>query len=244
MIAGLCAPTIKQVSLELGGHAPFIVFEDADLERALDDVMNAKFQTTGQDCLAANRIFVHDHLYERFIEGFVDRAAKLKVGDGFAPGVEIGPMIHSKALQKVHEQVEDAQQRGARLELGGNAHNAGPNFYAPTILSNVADDMLIMRQETFGPVAGISRFATEEEAIQRANATEYGLAAYLHTRDLGRAERVSSRLEYGMVGVNTSKMTGAPIPFGGVKQSGLGREGGPYGMHDFLELKYVCAAYE
>ncbi|SFQ57903.1 aspartate-semialdehyde dehydrogenase [Nitratireductor indicus] len=244
VIAGLCAPTIKKVSLELGGHAPFIVFEDADLERAMDDAMNAKFQTTGQDCLAANRIFVQDRLYDRFVEGFVDRATRLKVGDGFASGVNIGPMIHGKALQKVHEQVEDAQRRGARLELGGQVHNAGPNFYAPTVLSNVADGMLIMHEETFGPVAGISRFATEEDAIRRANATEYGLAAYLHTRDLSRAERVSSRLEYGMVGINTSKMTGAPIPFGGVKQSGLGREGGPYGMQDFMELKYVCAAYE
>ena len=244
VIAGLCAPTIKKVSLELGGHAPFIVFEDADLERAMDDAMNAKFQTTGQDCLAANRILVHDRVYDRFVEGFVDRATRLQVGNGFTPGVRIGPMIHGKALQKVHEQVEDAQRRGARLALGGQTHAAGENFYAPTVLSNVADDMLIGHEETFGPVAGISRFSTEEEAIRRANATEYGLAAYLHTQDLGRAERVSSRLEYGMVGINTSKMTGAPIPFGGVKQSGLGREGGPYGMQDFMELKYVCAAYE
>lgn len=244
VIASLCAPTIKHVSLELGGHAPFIVFEDADLDRAVDDAMNAKFQTTGQDCLAANRIFVHEDLYERFVQGFVTRASELKVGDGFAPGVTIGPMIHRKALQKVHEQVEDAQGRGARLHLGGQVHNAGPNFYAPTVLSDVTDDMLIMHEETFGPVAGISTFAAEEDVIRRANATEYGLAAYLHTRDLGRAERVSARLEYGMVGVNTSKMTGPPIPFGGVKQSGLGREGGPYGMHDFMELKYVCAAYE
>jgi acyl-CoA reductase-like NAD-dependent aldehyde dehydrogenase len=187
---------------------------------------------------------VHDRLYEPFVEGFVARAGALKVGNGFAPDVAIGPMIHGKALQKVHEQVEDAQERGARLHLGGHVHDAGPNFYTPTVLSDIADDMLIMHEETFGPVAGISRFATEEEAVGRANATEYGLAAYLHTRDLGRAERVSSRLEYGMVGVNTSKMTGAPIPFGGVKQSGLGREGGLYGMQDFMELKYVCAAYE
>ena len=244
VIAGLCAPTIKHVSLELGGHAPFIVFEDADLDRAMDDAMNAKFQTTGQDCLAANRIFVHDDLYERFVEGFVARTGALKVGNGFAPDVTIGPMIHGRALQKVHEQVEDAQARGARLHLGGHVHDAGPNFYAPTVLSDIAGDMLIMHEETFGPVAGISRFAAEEEAVRRANTTEYGLAAYVHTRDLGRAERVSSRLEYGMVGINTSRMTGAPIPFGGVKQSGLGREGGPYGMHDFMELKYVCAAYE
>ncbi|CAM5305185.1 aspartate-semialdehyde dehydrogenase [Aquamicrobium terrae] len=244
IIAGLCAPTIKHVSLELGGHAPFLVFEDADLDLAIEDGVNAKFQTTGQDCLAANRIFVHERFYERFVEGFAARAAALKVGNGFAPGVTIGPMINARALQKVDAQVRDALQRGAQLHLGGGAHAAGPNFYAPTVLSDVADDMLIMHEETFGPVAGICGFSTEDEAICRANATEYGLAAYVHTRDLGRSERVSRRLDYGMVGINTSKMTGAPIPFGGVKQSGLGREGGPYGMHDFMELKYVCAAYE
>lgn len=244
MIASICAPTIKHVGLELGGHAPFIVFEDADLNRAIDDAMNAKFQTTGQDCLAANRIYVHEDLYERFLEGFVERARELSVGNGFNPGVAIGPMIETRALQKVHNQVEDAQRRGARLYLGGHVHNAGPNFYAPTVLSDVADDMLIAQEETFGPVAGISRFTGEEEVVRRANATEYGLAAYLHTRNLARAERVSSRLEYGMVGINTSKMTGAPIPFGGVKQSGLGREGGSYGMQEFMELKYVCTAYE
>ncbi|RWD98798.1 MAG: NAD-dependent succinate-semialdehyde dehydrogenase [Mesorhizobium sp.] len=244
LIAGLCAQTIKHVSLELGGHAPFLVFEDADLDLAVEDAINAKFQTTGQDCLAANRVLVHDDLYDRFVERFAERAAMLKVGNGFDPDITIGPMIDCKALQKVEEQVLDARQQGARLHLGGSVHNAGPNFYEPTVLSDVTDDMLIMREETFGPVAGIGRFSEEDEAIRRANATEYGLAAYVHTRDLGRSERMSSRLEYGMIGINTSRMTGAPIPFGGVKQSGLGREGGPYGMHDFMELKYVCAAYE
>lgn len=244
VIAGLCAPTIKRVSLELGGHAPFIVFEDADLDRALDDAMNAKFQTTGQDCLAANRIYVHQDLYGRFVEGFVSRVGQLQVGNGFARGVSIGPLIHGKALQKVHGQVLDACERGARLNAGGHLHDAGLNFYAPTVLSDVPDDAMIMHAETFGPVAAITPFADEEQVVRLANATEYGLAAYVHTRDFGRAERVSGRLEYGMVGINTSKMTGAPIPFGGVKQSGLGREGGPYGMHDFMEIRYVCTAYE
>jgi len=244
IIAQLCAPTIKHVSLELGGHAPFIVFEDADPDAAVDDAINAKFQTTGQDCLAANRIFVHESLHDGFVEAFTEKAAALRVGNGFDPGIQIGPMIDGPALAKVDEQVRDAVGRGARLLQGGHVHEAGPGFYAPTVLADISADMLIMHEETFGPVAGICGFRSEADAISRANATEYGLAAYLHTGSGARAERVSRQLEFGMVGINTSKMTGAPIPFGGVKQSGLGREGGPYGMHDFMEYKYVCSAYE
>lgn len=244
IIAQLCAPTIKHVSLELGGHAPFIVFDDANLPAAVDDAINAKFQTTGQDCLAANRIFVQEDLFEGFVDAFTRKAAALRVGNGFESGVRIGPMIDEAALRKVDGQVRDAVERGARLLQGGHVHDAGSGFYAPTVLAGVSDEMLIMHEETFGPVAGICAFRSEAEAISRANATEYGLAAYLHTGNGARSERVSRQLEFGMVGVNTSKMTGAPIPFGGVKQSGLGREGGPYGMHDFMEYKYVCSAYE
>lgn len=243
IIAGLGAPTIKRLSLELGGHAPFIVFDDADLDAAVAGAVEAKFQTSGQDCLAANRVFVHHHIYPEFVERFVEATARLKVGSGFEPGVQIGPLIGKAALEKVDAQVRDAIAKGARLCLGGGVHDAGPLFYQPTVLADVTPEMLIMQEETFGPVAAICTFSDEDDVVRRANATEYGLAAYLFTKDLARSERVSRGLEFGMVGINTATITGAPIPFGGVKQSGLGREGSRHGLEEFTELKYVCAAY-
>lgn len=243
IIAELGAPTIKRLCLELGGHAPFIVFDDVDLDAAVAAAVEAKFQTTGQDCLAANRIFVHHQIYPEFVARFAEGTARLKVGNGFEPGVQIGPLIGLAALEKVDGQVRDAIAKGARLCLGGGVHDAGPLFYQPTVLADVTPEMLIMQEETFGPVAAVSPFFDEDDVVRQANATEYGLAAYVFTRDLARSERVSRRLEFGMVGINTVKITGAPIPFGGIKQSGLGREGSRHGLEEFTELKYVCAAY-
>lgn len=235
-----CADSVKRVSLELGGHAPFIVFGDVDPEWAAKLAVAAKFQTTGQDCLAANRIFVHRNLHEQFVQSFVRQCAALRTGDGFEPGVEIGPLINERAVQRCEEQIRDALGRGAKLRLGGKRHVAGPLFLEPTVLSNVTDNMLISTQETFGPVAGITVFDDEAEAIERANATQYGLAAYLLTHDMGRTLRVGEALGYGMVAVNTERFTGPPIPFGGMKQSGLGREGSKHGLDEYTDIKYLC----
>lgn len=235
-----CADSIKRVSLELGGHAPFIVFGDVDPEWAAKLAVAAKFQTTGQDCLAANRIFVHRNLHEQFVQSFVRHCAALRTGDGFQPGVEIGPLISERAVQRCEEQIREALGRGAKLRLGGKRHAAGPLFLEPTVLSNVTDNMLISTQETFGPVAGITVFDDEAEVIERANATQYGLAAYLLTHDVGRALRVGESLGYGMVAVNTERFTGPPIPFGGMKQSGLGREGSRHGLDEYTDIKYLC----
>jgi aspartate-semialdehyde dehydrogenase len=228
----------------LGGHAPFIVFDDADIERAAELAIAAKFQTTGQDCLAANRIYVQRRVYAQFVERFVALAAQLKVGNGLDAGVTIGPLISERAVTHCLHQVRDAVARGAKLCLGGQGHPAGPLFLAPTVLADVTDDMLITREETFGPVAAIAPFDTETEVIERANATHYGLAAYVLTNDLARALRTAESLEYGMVALNTARFTGPPIPFGGVKQSGLGREGSRHGLDEYMQLKYVCLDVE
>ncbi len=240
LIAARCAPTMKRLVMELGGHAPLLVFEDADLERAVDIAMDAKFATSGQDCLAANRIFVQRPLYDAFCKAFTARVEALSVGPGLQPGVQIGPLMHERAVAKCAEHVQDAVARGARCLTGGDAHPAGPLFFAPTVLADVPADARIMHEETFGPVAAVLPFDGEDEAVARANDTEYGLVAYVVTQNAGRALRLSRALDYGMVAVNRVKITGAPIPFGGVKQSGLGREGSRHGLEAFTDLKYVC----
>ncbi|MGB3388111.1 MAG: NAD-dependent succinate-semialdehyde dehydrogenase [Pseudaminobacter sp.] len=240
LIAAQCAPTMKRLVLELGGHAPLIIFDDADIERAVRIALDAKFATSGQDCLAANRIYVQAGIYDRFCRAFAERVAALKVGPGLDPETDIGPLMHMRAAAKVDAQVKDAVAKGARCLAGGAPHQAGPLFYQPTLLADVKDEALIMREETFGPVAAVARFDTEEEVIERANATEYGLVAYLVTENGACQRRMANRLEYGMVAVNRVKITGAPIPFGGIKQSGLGREGSRHGLEAFTELKYIC----
>jgi succinate-semialdehyde dehydrogenase len=238
------ASTVKRVSLELGGHAPFVVFDDFDVEQAAKLAVDAKFQTTGQDCLAANRIYVQRGIYTRFVEHFVTHTKKLKVGDGLEEGVILGPLISERAVARCEEQIRDAVAKGATLRCGGARHAAGPLFLQPTVLADVSDAMRISSEETFGPVAGIAPFDTEAEVIERSNATEYGLAAYVLTHDLSRSMRMAEGLEYGMVAANTVRFTGPPIPFGGMKQSGLGREGSRHGLDDYTQLKYVCLGVE
>lgn len=240
LLAAQCAPTMKNLIMELGGHAPLIIFADSDIERAVDIAIGAKFATSGQDCLAANRIYVERPIYDAFVEAFARKIAALNVAPGLTQGAEIGPLMHERAVQKVEEQVQDALARGARCVTGGKRHGAGPLFYQPTLLVGVPDDALIMREETFGPVAAVTMFDEEDDVIRRANDTEYGLVAYVVTRDGQRMLRMGRALEYGMVAINRVKITGAPIPFGGVKQSGLGREGSRHGIEAFTELKYLC----
>ncbi|MFC3073326.1 NAD-dependent succinate-semialdehyde dehydrogenase [Shinella pollutisoli] len=240
LIAGQCAPTMKRLVMELGGHAPLIVFADADIDKAADIAVAAKFATSGQDCLAANRIYVERPALAAFTEAFKARIAALKVGAGLEAGVEIGPLMHERAVAKVEEQVADALKRGATLATGGRRHKAGPLFYEPTLLTDVPDDALIMREETFGPVAAVTAFDGEAEVVARANDTEYGLVAYVVTGNGARQMRLARALEYGMVAVNRVKITGGPVPFGGWKQSGLGREGSRHGLEAFTELKYLC----
>jgi succinate-semialdehyde dehydrogenase len=237
------APTVKRMSMELGGHAPFILFPDVDLDDGVEAALAAKFQTSGQDCLAANRIYVHRDIYEPFLERFAARTNALKVGNGLDESTEIGPLMHERAVAKCAAHVRDAVAKGARLLAGGAPHEAGARFYRPTVLADLTPDMAIAREETFGPVAAVAPFDDEGEVVARANDTEYGLIAYLHTRDHDRLCRMTDALEYGMVAVNCVKVTGHPVPFGGVKQSGLGREGGRWGIEEFTEIKYVCAAY-
>ena len=233
------AQTVKRVVMELGGHAPFLVFADADMAVAVDEAIKAKFSTSGQDCLGANRFLVEQSVYDAFCSRFAERTAALSVGPGL-DDPDIGPLMNERAIAKQESHVADALARGARLLVGGGRHRAGPLFFEPTVLADVPDDALIMREETFGPVAAIAPFETEQQALQRANDTEYGLIAYVHTQDPRRIYRASRALQFGMVAVNRTKVTGAPIPFGGMKQSGLGREGARLGMEAFMDVKYVC----
>jgi aspartate-semialdehyde dehydrogenase len=239
LLYGQSAGTVKRLVLELGGHAPFLVFADADLDRAVAEAVKAKFATSGQDCLGANRFLIERPVYGDFCRRFAEATAALTVGRG-ADDPDIGPLINAKAVGKQEAHVADALARGARLLTGGGRLDIGPNFYAPTVLADVPADALIMHEETFGPVAAVAPFDTEPEAVERANATEYGLVAYLHSQDPRRIYRLSRALQFGMVAVNRTKVTGAPIPFGGFKQSGLGREGARLGMEAFMEVKYVC----
>ena len=235
-----CAEGMKRVSLELGGNAPFIVFDDADLDAAVEGAIASKFRNTGQTCVCANRVFVHEAVYDAFAAKLCAAVKKLRVGDGLAGATEQGPLIDAKALAKVEEHVADAQAKGARVALGGKPHALGGTFYEPTVLLDVTADMRIAHEETFGPVAPLFRFDSEQQAIALANDTEAGLAGYFYTRDLARAFRVAEALECGIVGVNTGLVSTEVAPFGGIKQSGVGREGSQHGLHDYTELKYVC----
>jgi succinate-semialdehyde dehydrogenase/glutarate-semialdehyde dehydrogenase len=232
-------PTLKHVSLELGGNAPFIVFDDADLDAAVAGALASKYRNSGQTCVCANRVFVQDAIFDAFADKFAAAVAQLKVGEGFTPGVETGPLISPAALEKVEVHIADALAHGATLLTGGARHALGGQFFQPTVLSRCTPDMLICRDETFGPVAPLIRFADEAEVIRLANDTEYGLAAYAYTRDLGRAWRLAEQLDYGMVGINAGVISTAEAVFGGVKQSGLGREGGRSGIDEYLESRYV-----
>ncbi len=235
-----CAPTIKKTSMELGGNAPFIVFDDADLDAAVQGAMQSKYRNTGQTCVCANRILVQEGVYGAFAAKLKAAVEALKVGDGFEPGVTQGPLISGGAVEKVEEHVADALEKGAKVLTGGHRHPRGGNFYEPTILTDVARDSLVFNEETFGPVAPLFRFETEEEAIALANDTPFGLAAYFYARDVGRIFRVAEALEAGMIGINEGLISTAEAPFGGVKESGLGREGSRYGIEEYLEVKYLA----
>ena len=237
-----CAPTIKKLSLELGGNAPFIVFDDADLDAAVEGAIASKYRNAGQTCVCANRLYVQSGVYDEFAKKLAAAVAKLHVGNGVDAGVTTGPMIEEKAVQKVEEHIADATSKGASVILGGKRHTLGHSFFEPTILTNVTQQMLVAREETFGPLAPLFKFETEEEVIQYANDTEFGLVSYFYSRDIGRIFRVSEALEYGMVGVNSGLISNEVAPFGGVKQSGLGREGSKYGIEDYLVIKYTCLA--
>ena len=235
-----CAGTVKKVSMELGGNAPFLVFDDADIDAAVEGAMMSKFRNTGQTCVCANRILVQDGVYEEFAEKLAQAVEQLRVGDGLEEGVSQGPLIDQAALEKVEEHVADATAKGAAVAVGGTRHERGGTFYQPTVLTGVTTDMKVTKEETFGPVAPLFRFKTEEEGIAMANDTEFGLASYFYARDLGRVWRVGEGLESGIVGINTGIISTEVAPFGGVKESGVGREGSHYGMDDFLEIKYLC----
>jgi succinate-semialdehyde dehydrogenase/glutarate-semialdehyde dehydrogenase len=235
-----CAGTVKKVSLELGGNAPFIIFADADLDRAVAGAMVSKFRNGGQTCVCANRIFVEDGIYDAFAAKLQKAVRELVVGNGMSAGTTIGPLIDEAAVAKVEEHVSDALAKGAKIGCGGKRHSLGGTFYEPTILLDVPAGTKLMREETFGPVAPLTRFSTEEEVIAMSNDTEFGLAAYFYTRDIGRAWRVAEALEYGIVGINEGLISTEVAPFGGVKQSGLGREGSKYGIEDYVEVKYLC----
>jgi succinate-semialdehyde dehydrogenase/glutarate-semialdehyde dehydrogenase len=234
------APTVKKLALELGGHAPFIVFEDADIDAAVEGALVSKYRNAGQTCVCTNRFYVHEAVYDAFVAKLAAGAAGIKVGNGFEQGVAQGPLIDDQAIAKVEEHVADALAKGASVLAGGKPHALGGHFYEPTVLGNVTADMKIMREETFGPVAAVAKFKTEEEAIAAANDTDFGLASYFYSRDIGRVWRVAEKLEYGMVGINTGLISNEVAPFGGVKQSGLGREGSRYGIDEYLEMKYLC----
>lgn len=233
------ADTLKKVSLELGGNAPFIVFDDADIDRAVEGALIAKFRNAGQTCVCVNRFLVQSGVYDTFAQRLAERVAAFTIGDGFGDGVSIGPLINERAVSKVEDHVQDALSKGAKRLCGGERHPLGHGFFQPTVLADISADMKVASEETFGPLAALFRFDTEEQAIAMANATEYGLAAYCYTRDLGRAWRLSEALEYGMVGINEGLISTEVAPFGGIKSSGLGREGSKYGIEDYLEIKYT-----
>ncbi len=240
LLMAQCAPTVKKVSLELGGNAPFIVFDDANVDAAVDHAITAKYRNTGQTCVCANRFLVQAGVYEEFAGKFAARVAQMQVGPGTQPGVVQGPLINAAGLAKVEAHVADAVAKGGRVLCGGKRHALGGNFFEPTVLADITTDMQVAREETFGPVAPLFRFETEAEAIAMANDTEFGLAAYFFTRDMARCWRVGEALEYGMVGINTGLISNEVAPFGGIKQSGIGREGSKYGIEDYLEVKYLC----
>ena len=233
-----CAPTIKKLSLELGGNAPFIVFDDADIDSAVEGALVSKYRNAGQTCVCANRFYVQEGVYDTFIARLAEKARGIKVGNGFEPGINQGPMIDGNALAKVEAHISDALAKGARVVVGGA--RIDDRFFSPTVIADVSSDMLCTKEETFGPLAPVMRFKTEAEAVALANATEFGLASYFYSRDVGRIFRVGEALEYGMVGINTGLISTAEVPFGGVKQSGLGREGSHQGIDDYVEVKYLC----
>ncbi|CAJ4151425.1 succinate-semialdehyde dehydrogenase [Burkholderia pseudomallei] len=242
LLMAQCAATVKKVSLELGGNAPFIVFDDADLDAAVEGAIASKYRNSGQTCVCTNRFYVHEKVYDAFAEKLTAAVAKLKAGPGTEAGVVQGPLINGAAVRKVEAHIADALDKGARVTTGGQRHPLGHGFFEPTVLTGVTPDMKVAKEETFGPLAPLFRFSTEEEAIRYANDTEFGLAAYFYSRDIGRVWRVAEALEYGMVGINAGIISNEVAPFGGVKQSGLGREGSHYGIDDYVVIKYMCVA--
>ena len=239
MLTAACADTMKKTSMELGGNAPFIVFDDADIDAAIQGAMISKYRNAGQTCVCSNRLFVQDGVYDEFVEKLVKATAELTVGNGAEEGVVIGPLVNAKAVTDVDKLVQDSIGQGARLAVGGGAHELGGCFYQPTVLTEVTSDMAVFRNEIFGPVSPVVRFSTEEEVIAMANDTEFGLASYFYTRDIGRVWRVAEELDYGIVGINEGIISNEMAPFGGVKESGSGREGSKYGIDDYVEIKYM-----
>ncbi len=233
------ASTVKKVSMELGGHAPFIVFEDADMDEAVAGALQSKFRNSGQTCICSNRIFVHEKIYDEFLDKFTNEVSKIKVGNGLEDGITSGPLIDKSSLEKVINHVQDAVNTGAKIAIGGDVHSLGGNYYQPTVLSNVSTKAKITFEETFGPVAPLYKFSSDDEVIKMANDTPYGLASYFYSRDIGRIWRVAEALEYGIVSINNGLPTIAEVPFGGVKESGMGREGSRYGLDDYLTIKYI-----
>lgn len=240
MLMQQCASTVKKVSLELGGNAPLIIFDDADIAQAVKGAMSSKYRNAGQTCVCANRLYVQDKIYAPFIDQYKKAVSSLKVGEGTEPGVEIGPLIDENAIVKIGRLVHDAVEKGAEITVGGDNHNAGKLFYQPSIIEGCVKEMAISKEEIFGPVSAIFKFNTEEEAIQLANDTEYGLAAYFFTQNLNRAWRVAEALDYGIIGINEGIVSHAEAPFGGMKESGIGREGSKYGIEEYVEIKYMC----
>jgi len=237
-----CADTVKKISLELGGNAPFMVFDDADIDAAVDGAIQSKYRNSGQTCVCANRLLVQDGIYSEFCEKLALAVSEMKVGDGFGDNIQLGPLIDAAAVEKVEAHIHDAVGKGAKVAAGGSRHALGGNFFSPTVLTDVKTDMAVANEETFGPLAPIFRFSSDDEAVKMANDTEFGLAAYLYTRDIGRIWRVSEAIEYGIVGINTGIISTEVAPFGGMKESGIGREGSKYGLDEFVEIKYLCMA--
>jgi succinate-semialdehyde dehydrogenase/glutarate-semialdehyde dehydrogenase len=235
-----CAGTMKRLSMELGGNAPFIVFDDADIDAAVEGAMACKYRNSGQTCVCANRMYVQAGVYDEFCRKLTTAVQALKVGNGFDDGVQLGPLIDLAAVETVESHIKDAVSKGGKILAGGTRHALGGSFFAPTIVADVTDDMRVAKEETFGPLAPIFKFDTEDEVVRKANDTEFGLAAYFYTRDLGRCWRIGEKLEYGLVGINSGIISNPVAPFGGVKASGNGREGSKYGLDDYLEIKYMC----